>query len=664
MDLAHTFRPLRAPLSRTELIGLAALLVLVLAVYLPGLGNQPLYDDNYLTAGTLFSDYSRLFPIRPRLLSYGSFVWINDLFGDGWWKQRLVNVLSHFGTVVALWALYREILKPIEATPEPYGETPAPHYERSPALLVAIGFFALNPVAVYAVAYLIQRSIVLATFFVVLGLWLFAKGLAERNPRFHAMAFGAYVLAVMSKEHAILAPLAAVPLYIVIARPGWKRLSILALAGAAAMAAAASVLWFRYGYILGRAFDEYSFVYLAQLSKLDANAEKHAWGLSIVNEAWLFLQYGLRWLFPYEGWLSVNLRPPFPLHYSDFPQVFGILGYIAAILGGFYLVLRYRTWPALIGVSILMPALLYPTEFSTVWVQDPFVLYRSYLWGIGVPGLVFFLLHGPSPRVVALVGIALAGLLGAQSLERVFSLGTPERAWSDAIAKLPNDPRSVGRWFPYLNRGNAYADQNAMNEALNDFRKSDSLGDLGMGAMNVGALLSAAGKHKEALAAFERAEKQGYSLYNLSFQRGLALAALGRPADAYAQFQATRKMNPPSPTRELMLLQIGRLGLQLQKVDEAIGALKELTTIEPQNREGAYLLSMGYVMNHDYEHARELLDALVQKEPTRQAYYARALANYGLKRKAEALSDIDNAIRMGPDDPHLREWQAKIKALS
>ena len=653
-----------APLSRTELIGLGALLVLVLAVYAPGLGNQPLYDDAYLTQGSLLSEYSRLFPLRPRLLSYGSFVWVHALFGDSWWIQRLVNVLIHFGTVAALWALYREILRHIDAPPEPYGVAVAPHYEDSPALVVAVGFFALNPVAVYAVAYLIQRSIVLATFFVVMGLWLFARGLREKKPRLHALAAVCYVLAVMSKEHAILAPLAAVPIYIVVARPGWKRLAILAVAGAAAMAAAASVLWFRYGYILGRAFDEYSFVYLAQLSKLDPNAEKHAFGLSVVNEAWLFIQYGLRWIFPWEGWLSINLRPPFPLHFTNFPQALGIAGYAAALIGGFYLVLRYRHWPALIGVSILMPALLYPTEFSTVWVQDPFVLYRSYLWAIGIPGLVFFALHGPSPRVVALVGIVLAALLGAQSLERIFSMGTPERAWTDAIAKFPNDPRSVGRWFAYLNRGNAYADQNEMSLALNDFRKSDALGDLGMGAMNVGALLSAAGKHDEALAAFDRAEKQGYSLYNLSFQRGLALAALGRNAEAFRQFEITRSLKPPSPTRELMLLQIGRVGLQLQKRDEAIAALKELVAIEPDNREAAYMLSMGYVMSQDYEHARELLDALVKNEPTRQAYYARALANYGLKRKAEALSDIDNAIRLGPEDPHLREWQARIKALS
>ena len=30
---------------------------------------------------------------------------------------------------------------------------------------------------------------------------------------------------------------------------------------------------------------------------------------------------------------------------------------------------------------------------------------------------------------------------------------------------------------------------------------------------------------------------------------------------------------------------------------------------------------------------------------------------------SEALSDIDNAIRLGPDNPNLREWQAKIRAM-
>ena len=94
----------------------------------------------------------------------------------------------------------------------------------------------------------------------------------------------------------------------------------------------------------------------------------------------------------------------------------------------------------------------------TVWVQDPFVLYRSYLWAIGVPGLVFVFLHGTWPRALAVVGTIVGVLFAWQAIERVLSLSTPETAWTDAIVKLSSDPRAVGRWFPYLNRGSYYAD--------------------------------------------------------------------------------------------------------------------------------------------------------------------------------------------------------------
>ena len=649
--------------SRNELIGLGAILALLLAVYLPGLQNELVFDDEYLT-GSLFTDYASLFALKPRMLSYGSFVWVHALVGDGWWKQRLVNLGIHAGTVVVLWALYREILRHIALPPaEPGVASEALRYEQSPALAIAIGFFALNPVAVYAVAYLIQRSILLATFFVVLGLWLFARALSERKPVLLGAALACYVLAMMSKEHAILAPAAAIPLYILISRPSARRLAAVALGGAVLVGAAAAVLAMRYGYVLGKAFDEYSYAYLAQLAKLDPNAEKDAFSLSILNQAYLFFHYGLRWMLPYEGWLSINLRPPFPLSWTTFPQVLGLPAYVLAIIGGFYLVIRYRTWPALLGLSILLPALLFPTELATVWVQDPFVLYRSYLWAIGIPGLVFFLLHGPPPRVMAIIGVVLAALLGAQALERVLSLATSEKVWTDAIEKLPKDPRSMGRWFPYVNRGSVYAEHDQFDLALRDFNMSEALGDNGIGAANMGSILSAKGKHAQALAALDRAEKQGYKLYNLPFQRGLALMALERPAEAYDQFKIAQGMSPPSPTRELVLLHLGRLGLQLQKRDEAIATLEELVRLEPRNRDGMQLLAMGYVMRQNYTHARALLDRLLEEGAGRRAYYYRALANYGLKRKAEALSDIENAIRAGPEDPHLREWQAKIQAM-
>src|SRR6185369_7159518 len=205
--------------------------------------------------------------------------------------------------------------------------------------------------------------------------------------------------------------------------------------------AAGAILYLRYGDILGKAFDEFSRLYLDQLAKLNPDARTHAYGLSILNETWLFFRYGVDWVLPWAGWMSINLRPPFPVSFLTFPQVLGVLGYIAVIAGGFVLLLRYRDGRALLGLSLLMPALLFGTELATVWVQDPFALYRSYLWAIGIPGLVFFALHGPAPRTMLGIGFVLGGLLMWQALDRVISMATPESVWTDAIAKLPDDPR-------------------------------------------------------------------------------------------------------------------------------------------------------------------------------------------------------------------------------
>ncbi len=650
--------------SRNELIWLPVVVVALLAIYLPGLGNSLVFDDQYLTGG-LFDDYRSMREFRARMLSYGSFVGLQALVGEGWWKQRLANLAIHMGTVVALWALYREILRALVPPAEESaaaGAAPVA-YHRSPALGIAIGFFALNPVAVYAVAYLIQRSILMATFFVVVGLWAFARALSARKPWLHAVALACYVLAVMSKEHAIMAPLAAVAVYILIARPSGKRIASISAAGAAAIAAASFVLWSRYGAIIGKPFDEYSYVYLAQLKAIDPGVERNAFGLSILNQAYLFFQYGLRWVFPSSGWMSINLRPAFPVAWMTFPQVLGAGAYSASVAGGFYLLVRYRDWRALLGISVLLPALLFTTEFATVWVQDPFVLYRSYLWAIGIPGLIFFLVHGSPPRVLVAVGLIAGSLLTWQALDRVSSLATVEGVWTDAIAKLPRDPRSVGRWFPYLNRGVAYVDRDEFDLALRDFEASAALGDLGIGTFNKGAVLLRTGKPAQALPAFDRAQNQGYSLYNLPFQRGLALMQLGRVAEAYRQFEVTRAMDPPSPTRELLLLQLARATLQTGKNDEAIASLDKLLAIEPRNSEARYLRTMAYISKGEPERARALADEWLAEGANGPALYVRAMANYRLKRKADALADIDGAIRMGLDNPNIRQWKARIQAM-
>lgn len=644
---------------RLDLACALAILAGLLVIYLPGLGNPLVFDDAYLT--DRLAEHREL-RLRVRFLSYGSFLWLQDLFGEGWWKQRLVNLFLHFAVVLALAGLWRELLRVLDRAPAAPGEARA-SYERSPAFWVAIGVFALNPVAVYGVWYLIQRSIVMAALFVVLGLWFFARGLARRQPLWHAAAIACYVAALFSKEHAVLAPLAALPVYIYVARPSWRRLALLATAGLVLVGAAAAFFNYWYGDILARPMDDYSFIYLDQLAQLDPDALRNAYPLSVINQAWLFFQYGVRWFLPVTDWMSIQMRPPFPITWLTFPHLAGACAYVALIAAAGFLVLRYRDWRSLAGVAFLLPALLFPTEFAIVWVQDPFVLYRSYLWAVGVPGVAFLFLHGWPARATVVVAVVLAGVFGWQAQDRVVSMMSAERVYTDAIQKLGTDPRSVGRWFPYINRGNVYFDQERFDLARKDFAASEALGDRGLGAFNVGSILMLQGKPAEALAQFEAADRQGYKLYNLPFQRGMALANLGRPQEAVPFLEKAKTMNPASPAREGVVLYLGRAYLQLGRPDEAIANLEQLLRLEPGNKEGRYILAMAWITKGDAERALVQLDELVKQGPNPSVHYARALAQFRLGRKAPALADIDAAIRLGLDNPNTREWQAKIRAM-
>jgi hypothetical protein len=72
---------------------------------------------------------------------------------------------------------------------------------------------------------------------------------------------------------------------------------------------------------------------------------------------------------------------------------------------------------------------------------------------------------------------------------------------------------------------------------------------------------------------------------------------------------------------------------------------------------------MAYVREGQLERGKSILDGLIAEAGSGPAYYGRALANYGLKRRADALADIAEAIRRDPNNGMLHEWQARIRAL-
>ena len=656
-------------IDRTGWIWGALLVVGLLALYLPGLHNALLFDDEILSSGRLQAGYGSLLEFKQRMLSYGSFVWLDALFGAGWWKQRLFNLALHIGVVFALYRFYLVLISRVEWPEELRHE---PHFEASrlAALRVGIVVFAFNPVAVYAVAYLIQRSILGATLFVVLACLAFAKGVISRRPAWYAAAFASYVLALLCKEYALMAPALAVPLYIYLKRPGWKQTAAIVGGSVALVAGAVALLLVFYGRIIGVAFDELSQIYIMQLQAIDPTIAVRAWPLSMLNQAALFFYYGLLWFVPNIFWMSIDMRPPFPLSFTSWPQLAGAIGYLALFIGAAWLLLK-RSGPAgFAALCLLFPILLFATEFSTVWIQDPFVLYRSYLWAIAVPGLVMLVFVGARPRTIYTIGLILAVALGGLALDRVLSFSHTLSVWSDAVDKIDLDapPNAVGRWRPFLNRGSYYLENLMPEPAYRDFARADALGELqGSASYNMGVSLQLMGRHQEAIAALDKAEKRGFIDAGVFYHRAEANIALGHFEPAFKDLSRTLELAHDGRFARDARWRRAQIALRSGHYDVARQDFSELLSASP-GADDDYKFELGLAMSlvglDDAAAALPHFDALIAKRPHPSAFYGRALALRLLGRTAQAVADLDRAIALDPKNPVYPKLRAQIAGRS
>ena len=643
------------PKTRQWLFWLAALLAGILVIYLPGLHNELVFDDARLE-DAVFGQYGGLASLKQRLLSYGSFVWVDAVFGDGWWKQRIVNVALHFGVAASLLLLFRSLAVQVR-WPEEVAAGEGFASSRDAAVFVGVAVFAFNPVAVYAVAYLIQRSILMATLFVVLACVFFVRGLLGKGVWNFLAAVLCYLMAVLSKEHAVMAPALAVPLYVFLRRPEPKQLAIIFAVGVLAIAVVIAVLYRFYGGIVGVAFDELSKVFVSQLTALDPGLEARAYGLSIVNQATLFFQYGFLWLIPNVAWMSVDLRPPFPLSVTSFPHVLGVIGFVGLLLAAAWLVVRREGPLRFLGLCLSFPLILFATEFSTVWIQDPFVLYRSYLWAIAVPGLVVLMLAGTRAKVVYALGLALSVVLIGLSLERVSTFRSSLSVWSDAVAKVDLDgpANAVGRWRPFLNRGTHYLENDLPQLALADFSRAEALGEsFGSSRFNTGVALQLMKKIPEAVAAFDVAESQGLRTFGLYYHRGAMRAQTGQFDGAITDLKLAVEKAPNDKLRAHSRTMRGDAGMRLQRFDVAVEEYGALLRADPRNYDVRIGLAMAQLGRQELAAAGEILNALLAEKPHHAAYYGRALWHRAHGRSQEAAADLDRAIELNPKHPGYR----------
>lgn len=449
-----------------------SVVVLIIALsaailYVPFLGNALIFDDKGLFDSLKVFDYALTpFDLRPRTFPYFTLGLVQVLSGsvEG---NRVFSLALHIACCCALFLVLVSLL---ETTLDPRVRiTGKPENIRIIACLGAV-WFAIHPIAVYGAGYLVQRTILFATFFSLISLWFYCRSLKdERLINIVAAAFF-YSLAVFSKEHAIMLPVAAVLLRSLGA--GELKLNCRRdLVLFALCAPAAITVFFMARHVVGNSYEPDVAAMIPRMSDIPLMSESWGrWLVSAIFQMGFFFNYIALWIVPDVRSLSVDMRFDFVSMWFSwwvFPKAF--LFFLGPCIATYFV--RKKGPISLFCYGFLYCWLLFATELVSVRFQEPFVLYRSYLWAPGYIMMAVAICFYLPRKWLVLVALPLLGVCFLLARERLSSFSTEATLWKDAAQKL-SSPLLVGSDRIFYNRGRIYLQEKRYKEAANDFSQT------------------------------------------------------------------------------------------------------------------------------------------------------------------------------------------------
>lgn len=412
---------------------------------------------------------------------------------------RLGNLILHILTVNALFIFLRQLftaLIPADKTT---------HYSIDAMAGFAALIFLLHPVAVYGTAYLVERSILMATLFSLLMLSAHLRGMESRNPVWFLLAVLCCYFALYSKEHSVMIPFVALLLTIALRdrQLPWRWLAFTFFAYA--FLSISVVL--KVKAVIATSYEPEAADILAQLAS-KSELPHNLYLVSVLSQSLLFFKYIFLWLVPITSWMSIDIQQSIidttaqPLYWLS------VVAFVAWCLTGFMLVWR-QGMPALLGFAMLAPALLYATEFASIRIQEPFVLYRSYLWAPALFAATPLLLNRLRPSYILMAGIIVAACLATLAHDRLTTFDSSYALWNDAVNLAERDSIITPmRARQYYNRGAASLAEKRPQNALADFDRALTFShkylqiyqSRGIALMQVGRYLEARTSLDQALA--------------------------------------------------------------------------------------------------------------------------------------------------------------------
>ena len=606
--------------SRWDALAFAALVLLVVVSYLPAmLWGGFVWDDNLCIKVDPVREVSGLWQIwfSPSAIEseyhywplvYTAFWLEHKLWGFDPTGYHIVNVLLHLANTLLLWHLLRRLVVP--------------------SAWIVAAVFAVHPLHVESVAWIIERKDVLSGLLYLGAVLAWMRFVEQPNPRRYAWSLALYVAGLLSKSIVITLPAA------LLIWPWWKQgrmtsIDLLRL-----------VPFFVVGLVIT----------VGDLSFYWSGEAAMPLGYSLTER----MLIAARALWFYAGKLlwPTNLAVIYPrwdIRVSD-PLAWGYLIAVVALVAVLW---HFRHQ---LGRGPLAGALFFAVTLSPVlgfvdhgYMGYAFVADRfQYLAGIGVMAVVIGM---AAYGVGRLSGLWQKGVLGVAGVALV-ALGM--LTWRQANIYRDNETFcrhiiALNPQAPNVHRhlGNALYNQGRYEEALDAYRvAAEQRPDYARVHSNVGAALNKLDRFEEAETHLRRALALDPQVRNAHRHLSDALYNQGRYEEALEAAHVVVEQDPDSLGAHVNL---GVTFAALGRFEEAETHLRRALALDPQ----AYIALLNLVdalyNQGRYDEALEAARAVVEQDPDSfEAHVNLGAILNALGRFEEAETHLRRALALDP----------------
>ena len=558
-----------------------------------------------------------------------------DVFG-----YHLVNLILHMSVVVLLYLTLCDLTSV---------GTRSPLLRRYLPLASAL-IFAVHPVNTETVTYIVSRSSLLASFFYILGFFLFIKAVRSgRKPHTKvALIFGcglAFLLGAGTKAIIITLPAMCVAyLYYFVAeernplrfvlRYWWQFLGLASLAGA----------YFTYRHLHGGI--------IASIP----DATVRSFHVNLLTEMNVIVRYYLVRLFLPVG---LNIDPDFPI-YTSLLDPRSLLS-AAALAGIVYTILRTFREDRLLSFGLTWFLIAISPTSSFIPLLDVAAEHRLYLPGLGfsvVIPYIIFKLTGTRPELAfgALGAVVLGFCIGTIKRNEVYE--SPLALWTDTVKKSPNKAR------PHNNLADSYEKLGRLDDALREYKLIvEEIDPNYMRAYyGMGNVYLKKGQLKEAIRYYHMALKMHPGFAPAYNNLGIAYDDLGMYDEAIAAYKKAIKFDPNFvKAYNNLAIVYAKKGMY----KDALSALKRALKLDPRYAIGYVNLGKLHMMRGESVQAeRALRKALELKPDFAYAYGLLGNVYLGMRDKGNAISCFRKALELDPDGPQAKYISSMLEKLS